>query len=711
MDDSEKVCLNLALNLVPFFNIFREDMEENINQLAQDLEKCCNENADVEVIHTGSGFEGLSLPHLEKRQAWNTDADHMIIRTNLKVHEGMRRDEKDPEKSVSVEQDLSAGGDGCEGSTMATNVNMDVAENILYTFDALHSGYAYVSKKKLFHPMVSSFIREHCLQNSEFIENSQDMIPLSHTALMAVGDGSITGPSYSLPYTGGSFIVNRDFVYGLKCEFWPLQAEEWMHRDRSHCWPSPELISSISAQGCHLVPVGSHTSRLREFEWRYSFSVAEMTLAGSLTESQKLAYSVLKSLIKSEMRLRDIDVFASYHLKTCLFWFLEQNGVESWGKQSLGMNIFELLDFIISFYVNGSVPNYFISKNNMIDHRSSDEISKACHALKEVRATVTQSLCRYIETNQALPVSFDTSLSQQLKEKNEKFIQNCIYNFLVMALAYILKGITMEKNHQGEADCLVRKARLLHEANLEEGTQKYAELLAALSEVSHVAERSTSIMVLSLLEEYLATDQLKVTETSAVALAVFNVFLTLHPSPLSKAGMDSNSAEFHQYLTNTSIKESLFWAARLHEKYCDAIYDFVVKKWVNGPKFHTDDDDAKKVMKLLMVVLGKPTKQASAVTGSIARRTIEGQRFLMMRFLADYLLYVHLESAYIAFQAVAYLMGKSVLSEIYVIINWSAFNQSKLRAIELVLSKQELQSELSEEEFAKLVQMQHELLK
>ena len=708
MEDSEKVCLNLALSLVPFFNILREDMEENINQLAQDLEKCCHNNPDVEVIHTGSGFEGLSLPHLEKRQAWNTDADHMIIRTNLKVHEGMRREEKDPEKSVNVEQDLSGVGEGGEGSTIAANMN--VAEDILYTFDALHSGYAHVSKKKVFHPMDTSFIREHCLQNSEFIENSQDSIPLSRTTLMAVGDGTITGPSYSLPYTGGSFIVNRDFVYGLKCEFWPSQAEEWIHRDRRQNWPSPELISSISAKGCHLVPVGSHTSSLREFEWRYSFSVAEMTLAGFLTENHKLAYSVLKSLIKSEMKLRDIDVFASFHLKTCLFWFLEQKGVESWGKQSLGTNILELLDFIISFYANGSVPSYFISKNNMIDHRSSEEIWKACHALGDVRATVTQSLCRYIETNHALPVFFDTSLTQQLKENHEKFVQNCKYNFLVMALAYILKGIKMEKNHQCEADCLVKKARLLHEAKLDGSTQKYAQLLAALSEVSHAAESSTSSMVLSLLEEYLAADQLKVTESSAVALAVFNVFLTLHPTTQGEAGFESNSAGFQEHLTNLSVKESLFWAARLHEKYCDAIYDFVVKKWVNGPKFHTDDDDAKKVMKLLMVVLGKPTKQASAVTGSVVKRTIEGQRFIQMRFLADYLLHVHLESAYIAFQAVAYLMNRSVLSEIYVIINWSACNQSKLRAIELVLSKQELQSELSEKDFAKLVQTQHELL-
>ena len=115
----------------------------------------CHGNPDVEVIHTGSGFEGLSLPHLEKRQAWNTDADHMIIRSNLKLHDGMRQEENDPGKSFNVEQDLSGGGERAESSTMATD--MEVAENqILYIFDASHSGYAHVSKKKLSHTMDTS---------------------------------------------------------------------------------------------------------------------------------------------------------------------------------------------------------------------------------------------------------------------------------------------------------------------------------------------------------------------------------------------------------------------------------------------------------------------------------------------------------------------------------------------------------------------------
>lgn len=82
----------------------------------------------------------------------------------------------------------------------------------------------------------------------------------------------------------------------------------------------------------------------------------------------------------------------------------------------------------------------------------------------------------------------------------------------------------------------------------------------------------------------------------------------------------------------------------------------------------------------------------------------------MMHMLADYLLHVHLESSYIAFQAAAYLMDKSVLSENYLQVKWSTYPPSRIHAIELILSKPELQAELPEDEFARLVQMHHEQL-
>jgi len=430
-------------------------------------------------------------------------------------------------------------------------------------------------------------------------------------------------------------------------------------------------------------------------------------LVQSLSEKQKLVYSVLKALIKSEMKLRGIELFASYHLKTCLFWFLEKKGIKSWGEQSLDKNILELLDFFIAFYGRGSLPNYFISQNNMLDHHSSENVLAACHALREIRDTVTHSLCRYIETNQSLPVLFDTSLTQQMKENSEKFFQNCKYNFLVMALAYVLKK---DKNRNlsnklcVEACSLVNKAHVLHQAASEESHNNLHSALVRASEGSHNAQNLTANTLLSVLEEYLATDQLKVTESSAVALAVFNVFLALHPTHLDP-GFETYPSGLQGYLCNPAFKDTLFWAGRVHESYSDVIYNFVVEKWKNGPQFYTNDEEAKRFMKLLMIVLGKPTKQATAVTGALVRRGIEGERFIMMRMLADYLLHMHLESSYIAFQAAAYLMANSVLSEIYLQVKWSTYPPSKHRAIELILSKPELQAELSEEEFARLAQM------
>ena len=717
MGDPEELCLTLTLDLVSFFNIFREHMEEDINRLAKDLEQCCAGNPDVEVIHTGSGFEGLSLPHLDSRStAWNTDADHMIIRTDLKLLQGVKLPERTTQKSDEELQDFPGSEPG-SAERAISSTNEEEAKNIVYIFNASHAGYAHLTKKQFSQPTDADLVPEHCLKNLKFIEDSKDLIPLKGGAhggaFISAGEGSITGPSFSLPYTLGTFTVNRDFVYGLKCSFWPSQGEEWAHRKREHCWPSTAMVSTILGQGCHIVPVGSHSSVLRDFEWRFSFSIAELMLARSLSEKQKLAYSVLKALIKNEMKLRGLDVFSSYHLKTSLFWFLEEKGIEFWGRNSLAKNIFNLLDFLIAFYARDCLPNYFISKNNMIDHRSSKEIMATCHALRDIRDNVTQYLCRYIETNQSLPVLFDTQLTvlaQRVTDNFGKVLQNSKYNFLVMALAYVLKkDRRLDVSHNcPEANSLLNKAQLLHQASIsKESRDKLHLTLAEASVIPQTEESPTPSLILSLLEEYLSADQLKITESSAVALAVFNVFLTLHPRDANDIYdvVEIDSLEHQNFLTNPCFKECLFWAGRLHETYSDAIYDFVVKEWKNGPQFYTDDDEAKKFMKLLMIILGKPTKQASAVTGSLVKREIEGQRFLMIRALAAYLLHVHLECSYIAYQAAAYLMDCSVLSEIYNVIEWCGCSQSKARAIELVLSKHELQAELSEEEFGKLVEV------
>lgn len=768
METNKSILLDSALDLVSFFNIFQDDMGDEIGRLAADLDRCIVKNNGVEIIHTGSGFEQLSLPHIENFMLWNTDADHMIIRTDVEVQQGT-----DAETVNSTQAENSAETNVNEADIKLTDANMnsvdmsayeedvnveslkslcgkegiaervdtdktdfmfdnnnnmkvhkfakssvtsekaekrpsaissDVNNNIQYVYEGSHSGYAIVSNGELSCPISTESIQEHCQRTSEFIKDCQALIPVSRSSVMALNDGKITGPSYSLCTSGGSFNISRDFVYGLKCNFWPLQAKEWIHRERLYAWPSKEVISASVNQGCHIVPVGSHNGHLKEFEWRFSFSAIELKLVQSMTETQKLAYSILKAIIKNEMKEKKMDVFKSYHLKTTLFWFLEKRDWKIWESQSLHANIIELLDFFIAFYADGDLPNYFIRKNNMIDHQATGDVLRACEVLRGVKSDFTMCLCRYIEANQALPVFFDVPLSQLLNDNSEKFLQICKYNFLVMALAYILMRLKKGQSAANECTSDGVVCKLVHKASRVSNLQNSASEESTLS-----TEAPTATSVLALIEQSIDNDKMKVTENSAVILAVFNLFLTFHPSALDKIGFPSNSLEFYQHLTRPEHMECLLWAGHLHEKHCDVIYDFVVKKWINGPHFHTEDEQALKLAKLLMVILGKPTKQASAVTGSLLRRRVEGERFILLRVLAEYLLHVHLESSYIAFQACAYLMDRPVISEIYGFVNWGSYQPTKVRAVELILSKHELQAQVSEKEFDRLVHMQHDL--
>ena len=710
MDRAEQLLLDVTIDLVAFYDVLQGDLRQQIDQLANDLEKCCHENPNIEIIHAGSGFEGLSLPHLQSSDlfsTWNTDADHMLIKTDIKV---LQRSEH-PLKTAA--ENLADASDSPRGDCTAAYNGWNGDVSTVYMYDAAHPGYVNVSSREL-QPSDAILVENHCLSNAEFIKACKNLVPINELATVgtkASGDlGCISGPSYSFPHAGMSFRVDRDFVFGLKCCFWPSQAQEWIDRKRSNAWPDSQLVSAIVHRGCNIVPVGSHTGLSTEFEWRMSFSVAEMMLVESLSKEHKLAFSILKALIKTEMKIRGNDIFASYHLKTALFWFLERNGTVR-HMESLGANIVELLDFVTDFYAKGSVPNYFIPKNNMIDHRSADECQSTWVVLRDIRGSITLSLCRYVEMNQALPVLFDKSLLETFQEHSqERFLQVCKYNLLSMALASILRHLKKPNppQAQNKTGYLVQKAQFLHQMS-QEGDTRSPDSLPVYWKYCASGGSPNTTTVLSLLEDFLAADRMKITESSAVLLAVLNAVLALLPTALDEVGVGVNTSEFLNYLATPAFKESLLWAARLHEEYSDTIYEFVVANWTHGPQFHTDDEEARRLMKLLMVVLGQATKQASAVTGSLGKRSVQGQRFLLMRMLADYLLHVHLECAYVALQAAAFLMGRPVLSEVLRVVHWSAVKLSKLRAVELILSKQELLAQISEQQLADLVQVQHEL--
>ena len=78
---------------------------------------------------------------------------------------------------------------------------------------------------------------------------------------------------------GEPYTYNRDIdlCWCLGLDGWPQAAESWPTRTRRSGWPSERLIQEVTQKGFHMVPTPRRNVENAEFEWRYSFSVAEKT--------------------------------------------------------------------------------------------------------------------------------------------------------------------------------------------------------------------------------------------------------------------------------------------------------------------------------------------------------------------------------------------------------------------------------------------------
>ena len=135
-----------------------------------------------------------------------------------------------------------------------------------------------------------------------------------------------------------------------------------------------------------------------------------------------------------------------------------------------------------------------------------------------------------------------------------------------------------------------------------------------------------------------------------------------------------------------------------HQLYADVIYEFVVKKWANGPKLVSGDEKVIPFMKLLMVIFGKPTKQSKAVNSSLVKLEKDRQMFLDYRYLVSFLLFYDIDLAYILYQGIAWLMNETTLDEIWLTIQYGVWTFNKIRAIKLIMSHEELKNALTDEQ-------------
>lgn len=166
--------------------------------------------------------------------------------------------------------------------------------------------------------------------------------------------------------------LSRDVVDAIWCPIWPEEAQEWITRERLNGWPLSTTLNRIVSSGCLLVAKPhQEDSQFRGNEWTFSFSEAELVLIHSWSDTQIYIYYILR-LIKSDVVKKcggkKMTAFATYHLKTFMFWACEEKPTEFWLPDNISTAVKELLIVTIEWLIKKQWLNYFMPGNNMIGH-------------------------------------------------------------------------------------------------------------------------------------------------------------------------------------------------------------------------------------------------------------------------------------------------------------------------------------------------------
>ena len=142
----------------------------------------------------------------------------------------------------------------------------------------------------------------------------------------------IHGPALLVEYTGTNILSSADLVRCLRCLVWPSDAVDWPTRHRNYGWPDSATVDRVVSNGCDVVGVAHRQCRQHEwmskFQWRLSFSRAEIVLLNSWMPVQQIVYHMLRVFMKTERLTDSADnsgagKLSNYHIKTLMLWACE----------------------------------------------------------------------------------------------------------------------------------------------------------------------------------------------------------------------------------------------------------------------------------------------------------------------------------------------------------------------------------------------------
>ena len=257
----------------------------------------------------------------------------------------------------------------------------------------------------------------------QFLSNCKSNL-LRTSARIELFRGSLRGElDVDAKFNKLSFSLDR--VPAITVEDFPYIASEWVTRDRK--WPPLSVVKDIVMSGCHIVPkpyYGKEGDNL--LDWRWSFSVAETTLASFRTREMDTSYLILKSVFYRYLKPIEYDkeTLASYFMKTVMLWQCEENDETWWSDNSIVKCVSILLNRLKISFFNKHLSHYFIREINLFDN-VADELVLYGQAILE-------SICAdpIVCIEEVLKFYDD----EKLETSNETISETCLEDKLNMPL-------------------------------------------------------------------------------------------------------------------------------------------------------------------------------------------------------------------------------------------------------------------------------------
>jgi len=187
-----------------------------------------------------------------------------------------------------------------------------------------------------------------------------------------LGHSAIAGPAQLTDLSHKS-LLSIDHVLCKRCLSWPPQAADWPTRHRNYDWPDSVTVNHVMNNGCDVVAAVHRQCRqdkwMSEYQWRLSFSRAEIVLLNSWMPVQQIVYHMLRFFVKSLLANNDASdgALSNYHIKTLMMWACELKSSSFWTDDLNLIRIcVELLHTLSVWLIHTLCPHYLITSCNLI---------------------------------------------------------------------------------------------------------------------------------------------------------------------------------------------------------------------------------------------------------------------------------------------------------------------------------------------------------